>query len=148
LRVVTTTTQATDFARIAAGNGAQVVGILPANVDPRDCEAVSGDLQKIASADLVVENGAGMEDALTVQARAWAMSNRLTSTRRPGTSRWIVVRRGHLFGRDTTIPSNLIKSVTDRVTLSTVRRGRQEARVGVSAGKDRPGVDRGRRARR
>jgi len=31
---------------------------------------------------------------------------------------WIVVRRGHLFARDTTIPASLIKSVTDRVTLS------------------------------
>jgi len=63
LRVVTTTTQVTDFARIVAGTAAQVVGILPANVDPHDYEAVPGDLQKIASADLVVENGAGMEDA-------------------------------------------------------------------------------------
>lgn len=32
---------------------------------------------------------------------------------------WIVVRRGHLFGRDTTVPASLIKSVTDRVTLRT-----------------------------
>ena len=63
LRVVATTTQVTDFARIVAGNAAQVVGILPANVDPHDYEAVPGDLEKIASADLVVENGAGMEDA-------------------------------------------------------------------------------------
>ena len=63
LRVVATTTQVTDFARIVAGNAAQVVGILPANVDPHDYEAVPGDLQKIASADLLVENGAGMEDA-------------------------------------------------------------------------------------
>jgi len=31
---------------------------------------------------------------------------------------WIVVRRGHLFARDTTIPASLIKSVTDRITLS------------------------------
>jgi len=31
---------------------------------------------------------------------------------------WIVVRRGHLFERDATIPASLIKSVTDRVTLS------------------------------
>jgi sporulation protein YlmC with PRC-barrel domain len=30
---------------------------------------------------------------------------------------WIVVRRGHLFGRDTTVPASLIESVTDRVTL-------------------------------
>lgn len=31
---------------------------------------------------------------------------------------WLVVRRGHLFGRDTSIPASLIQSVTDRITLS------------------------------
>ena len=31
---------------------------------------------------------------------------------------WIVVRRGHLFARETTIPASLIKSVTDRITLN------------------------------
>ncbi len=31
---------------------------------------------------------------------------------------WIVVRRGHLFARESTIPASLIKSVTDRITLS------------------------------
>ena len=31
---------------------------------------------------------------------------------------WIVVRRGHLFARETTIPASLIKSVTDRITLT------------------------------
>jgi len=66
LRVVATTTQVTDFARIVAGNAAQVVGILPANVDPHDYEAVPGDLQKLSAADLLVENGAGMEDAWMV----------------------------------------------------------------------------------
>ena len=31
---------------------------------------------------------------------------------------WIVVKRGHLFGRETTIPASLIEAVTDRVTLN------------------------------
>src|SRR5262249_54089319 len=31
---------------------------------------------------------------------------------------WIVVRRGHLFARETTIPASLIESVTDRITLN------------------------------
>ena len=31
---------------------------------------------------------------------------------------WIVVRSGHLFGRETTIPASLIESVTDRITLN------------------------------
>jgi len=38
--------------------------------------------------------------------------------RASGKITWIVVRRGHLFGRDTTVPASLIKSVTDRLTLS------------------------------
>ena len=31
---------------------------------------------------------------------------------------WIVVRRGHLFARESTIPASFIKSVTDRITLN------------------------------
>lgn len=31
---------------------------------------------------------------------------------------WIVVRHGHLFKRETTIPASLIKSVTDHITLN------------------------------
>ena len=31
---------------------------------------------------------------------------------------WIVVRSGHLFGHETTIPASLIKSVGDRITLN------------------------------
>ena len=31
---------------------------------------------------------------------------------------WIVVRRGHLFARESTIPASMIKSVTDRITLN------------------------------
>ena len=31
---------------------------------------------------------------------------------------WIVVKRGHLFGRETTVPASMIESVTDRVTLN------------------------------
>jgi len=63
---VATTTQVADLARNVAGTAAHVEGILPANVDPHDYEAVPGDLEKIASADLIVENGAGMEDAWLV----------------------------------------------------------------------------------
>jgi ABC-type Zn uptake system ZnuABC Zn-binding protein ZnuA len=63
LRVTATTTQVADFVRIVtAGTGAHVVGVLPANVDPHDYEAVPGDLEKVASADIIVENGVGIED--------------------------------------------------------------------------------------
>jgi ABC-type Zn uptake system ZnuABC Zn-binding protein ZnuA len=62
LRVVATTTQVADLARNVAGTAAHVDGILPANVDPHDYEAVPGDVEKIAAADLVLENGVGLED--------------------------------------------------------------------------------------
>ena len=35
---------------------------------------------------------------------------------------WIVVKRGHLFARESTIPASLIKSVTDRITLNASTR--------------------------
>jgi ABC-type Zn uptake system ZnuABC Zn-binding protein ZnuA len=63
LRIVATTTQVADLARNVAGTAAHVQGILPPNVDPHDYEAVPGDLQKVASADLILENGVGLEDA-------------------------------------------------------------------------------------
>lgn len=66
LRVVATTTQVADLARNVAGTSAHVEGILAANVDPHEYEAVPGDLQKIAAADLVLENGVGLEDAWMV----------------------------------------------------------------------------------
>jgi sporulation protein YlmC with PRC-barrel domain len=31
---------------------------------------------------------------------------------------WIAVRRGHLFGRESTVPASMIESVTDRITLN------------------------------
>lgn len=62
LRIVATTTQVADLARNVAGTAARVDGILPANVDPHDYQAVPGDVEKIAAADLILENGVGLED--------------------------------------------------------------------------------------
>jgi sporulation protein YlmC with PRC-barrel domain len=31
---------------------------------------------------------------------------------------WIVVKRGHLFGRESTVPASMVQSVTDRITLN------------------------------
>ncbi len=61
LRVVATTTQIADLARNVAGTAARVDGILSANVDPHDYEPVPSDLTKIAAADLILENGVGLE---------------------------------------------------------------------------------------
>lgn len=62
LRVLATTTQVADFARIVAGQTAHVDAILSANVDPHDYEPVPSDVTKITFADVIVENGVGLED--------------------------------------------------------------------------------------
>jgi ABC-type Zn uptake system ZnuABC Zn-binding protein ZnuA len=74
LRVVATTTQLTDLARNVVGKAARVDGILSANVDPHDYEPVPSDLTKIATADLILENGVGLE--------TWMA--RLVQSKRPG----------------------------------------------------------------
>lgn len=61
LQVVATTTQVADFSRIVGGNRAQVYGILKPNVDPHDYEPSPADAQALAKADLIVENGVGLE---------------------------------------------------------------------------------------
>jgi ABC-type Zn uptake system ZnuABC Zn-binding protein ZnuA len=64
LRVVATTTQVQDFARIIGGDRVQVTGILKPNVDAHDYEPSPADLDAIARADVLVENGVGLEEWL------------------------------------------------------------------------------------
>src|SRR5436190_13337592 len=59
--VVTTTTQLTDFARIVGGDRVDVYGLMKANVDPHDYEPSPADIEQIADADVVVQNGVGLE---------------------------------------------------------------------------------------
>jgi ABC-type Zn uptake system ZnuABC Zn-binding protein ZnuA len=61
LRVVTTTTQLTDFARVIGGDRVSVYGVLKANVDPHDYEPTPADIDAIARADVVIQNGVGLE---------------------------------------------------------------------------------------
>jgi zinc/manganese transport system substrate-binding protein/manganese/iron transport system substrate-binding protein len=61
IRVVTTTTQLTNFAEIIGGSHVHVFGVLKANVDPHDYEPSPADLQQIADADVLVKNGVGLE---------------------------------------------------------------------------------------
>jgi zinc/manganese transport system substrate-binding protein/manganese/iron transport system substrate-binding protein len=67
--VVATTTQVADFARNVGGDRVQVTQLIKPNVDPHDYEASPADVQAIATADLVVKNGVGLEkfldDAIT-----------------------------------------------------------------------------------
>jgi zinc/manganese transport system substrate-binding protein/manganese/iron transport system substrate-binding protein len=61
LHVVATTTQVADFARQVAGDRADVTGILRPGFDPHDYEPSPADLVRLGRADLVVENGIGVE---------------------------------------------------------------------------------------
>src|SRR3954451_1154373 len=61
VRVVTTTTQLTDFARAVGGGHVRVDGLLKPNVDPHDYEPTPADLKAIGDADLIVRNGVGVE---------------------------------------------------------------------------------------
>jgi ABC-type Zn uptake system ZnuABC Zn-binding protein ZnuA len=64
LRVVATTTQVADFARNVGGDRVQLTQLVKPNVDPHDYEASPADVQAIATADLVVKNGVGLEKFL------------------------------------------------------------------------------------
>jgi ABC-type Zn uptake system ZnuABC Zn-binding protein ZnuA len=64
LRVVATTTQVQDFTRIVGGDRVQVAGILKRGVDAHDYEPSPADLDAIARADVLVENGVGLESWL------------------------------------------------------------------------------------
>ena len=61
LRVVATTTQVADFARNVGGDRVQVTSLLKPNLDAHDYEPSPADIDAIAHADLVLENGAGLE---------------------------------------------------------------------------------------
>jgi ABC-type Zn uptake system ZnuABC Zn-binding protein ZnuA len=64
IRVVATTTQLADFARNVAGDRADVTQLLPPNVDPHEFEPSPSDAAAIAKADLIVENGIGLDEWL------------------------------------------------------------------------------------
>src|SRR5918994_1760243 len=61
LHVVATTTQVADFARNIGGDQVQVTSLLKPGVDAHDYEPSPTDLEAIARADLVLENGVGLE---------------------------------------------------------------------------------------
>jgi ABC-type Zn uptake system ZnuABC Zn-binding protein ZnuA len=61
LRVVATTTQVADFARNLGGDRVQVTSLLKPNLDAHDYEPSPADIDAIAHADLVLENGVGLE---------------------------------------------------------------------------------------
>ena len=64
LQVVATTTQVADLTVNVGGDRVRVTGLLKPGVDAHDQEPSPADLEAIANADLVVENGVGLESWL------------------------------------------------------------------------------------
>lgn len=62
--IVATTTQLADFTRNVVSDRAEVTQLLRPNVDPHDFEPTPSDATAIAEADLVVENGIGLDEWL------------------------------------------------------------------------------------
>lgn len=60
-RVVATTTYAADFAHAIGGDGIEVTQLLRPGTDPHDYEPSPADLAAIGDADLLIENGVGLE---------------------------------------------------------------------------------------
>src|SRR5579871_2163450 len=61
LNVVATTTQVQDFVRNVGGNLISVFGILGPTDDPHEYQPTADDARAVANANIVFENGAGLE---------------------------------------------------------------------------------------
>jgi ABC-type Zn uptake system ZnuABC Zn-binding protein ZnuA len=61
VEVVATTTQVADFARVVGGDRVRVTSLVKPNVDAHDYEPSPADLDAIARADVVLQNGVGLE---------------------------------------------------------------------------------------
>ena len=64
LSIVATTTQLTDFATVIGGDRVHVTGILKPNVDAHDFEPSPADVDAVARAPILIENGFGLEQWL------------------------------------------------------------------------------------
>jgi zinc transport system substrate-binding protein len=64
LKVVTTFLPMTQFTKAVAGDRAKVTQLLPTNIGPHDFQAKPEDVQKLAKADVLVQNGLEMEEFL------------------------------------------------------------------------------------
>lgn len=65
LQIVTTFLPITNFTLAVVGDRAQVTQLLPPNVSPHDYQAKPQDVQRIAEADLLIENGLAVEEFLS-----------------------------------------------------------------------------------
>jgi ABC-type Zn uptake system ZnuABC Zn-binding protein ZnuA len=74
LRVVATTTQVADLAANVGGDRVRVTSLLKPGIDAHDYEPSPADIDAIARADLVVQNGVGLEEWLgdTIESSGFA----------------------------------------------------------------------------
>lgn len=79
LGVVATTTVLADIVRNVAGDRATVSSIIPSGAGPEDYEPKPEDARRLADADLIVSNGAGLDDFVDklIQAAGGSASRRL-----------------------------------------------------------------------
>ena len=59
--VVATTTQIEDVARVIGGDEVEVIGLMPRDADPHSFEPTPQDVGKVSKANLVLQNGIGLE---------------------------------------------------------------------------------------
>ena len=59
--VVATTTQIEDVARVIGGAEIEVIGLMPRDADPHSFEPTPQDVGKVSKANLILENGVGLE---------------------------------------------------------------------------------------
>lgn len=95
LKVVATTTQVADFARSIGGSKVRVTQILRPNVDPHDYEPSPADVQAIAEAAVVVENGVGLERWLDQMIESAGFHGTLVDA-----SKGVPLRRGNGTGEE------------------------------------------------
>jgi ABC-type Zn uptake system ZnuABC Zn-binding protein ZnuA/ABC-type Mn2+/Zn2+ transport system permease subunit len=62
VRVVATTTQVANWARVVSGDGFEVHRILAPNTDPHDYEPRPDDVQALASADVILRSGGDLDE--------------------------------------------------------------------------------------
>jgi zinc transport system substrate-binding protein len=65
LQIVTTFVPMTQFTQAVAGDRATVTQLLPPNIGPHDYQSKPEDVQKLAQADVLVQNGLAMEEFLS-----------------------------------------------------------------------------------
>lgn len=90
VEVVATTPVVADFVRNVGGDRVEVTQILKPGVDPHDYEPSPADLQEIADADLIVENGVGLESWLADTVKSAGYSGEVVDT-----SKGVTIRKGN-----------------------------------------------------